>query len=234
MRPVLSVVVPTLNEGAVIESLLSALQPLRESGCEIIVSDGGSTDATCERALGLCDRLVSGGPGRAVQMNRGASVAEAGWLWFLHADTRFTEPLSRLPGIFKSTKRDWGFFRVRLDAPGWRFRVIEWMMNRRSRFSRIGTGDQGLFVRHRVFQEIGGFADIPLMEDVEICKRLRGVSRPRVLDVPLLTSARRWQRHGVLRTVLLMWRLRLAYFLGVSPERLARQYRACSSPTHES
>jgi rSAM/selenodomain-associated transferase 2 len=223
-----------LNEGEVIEPLLCALQPLRDQDCEIILSDGGSTDSTRDKARPLCDRIVIVRPGRAAQMNRAAAEASGQWLWFVHADTRFRHSPDGLLAFFQSMEKDWGFFSIRLDAAGWRFRLIEWMMNRRSRFSRIGTGDQGLFVRRSLFEQLGGFADIPLMEDVELCKRLRRLGRPQVAATRLVTSARRWQRHGVVRTVLLMWRLRLAYFLGVSPERLAQHYRLCSSPTRES
>jgi len=234
MNPLLSIVVPTLNEGAVIGSLLSALRPLRQAGCEIIVSDGGSMDQTCDRASEHCDRMISGTPGRAAQMNRGAAQARGRWLWFLHADTQLGHRPESLLGVFPPADGDWGFFNVCLDARGGRFRTIEWMMNRRARYSRIGTGDQGLFLRRSLFEQLGGFADIPLMEDIELSRRLRRLGPPRVMNGPLVTSARRWQRHGVVRTVLLMWRLRLGYFLGVSPERLAEHYRLCSSPTRVS
>lgn len=234
MKPLLSVIVPTLNEGALIESLLVALQPLREAGCEVIVSDGGSTDGTAHKAQLLCDRVVQGEAGRAAQMNRGAAFASGSWLWFLHADTRLESEVQVLMPGFRNCDGDWGFFHVGLDAAGWRFRVIEWLMNRRSRFSGIGTGDQGLFVRAALFEQLGGFAQIPLMEDVELCKRLRRKSSPEVMKSVLRTSARRWQQHGVMRTVLLMWRLRFSYWLGVAPERLARHYRVCNSPTRGS
>ena len=219
-----SVIVPTLNEGAVIEGLLQELQPLRRLGHEVIVSDGGSDDDTCVRAGPLADRLLQGAAGRAAQMNRGAAVARGDILWFLHADTRFSDsPETSLP-TFSPGRDAWGFCMVRLDAPqGW-FRIIEWFMNRRSRLTRIATGDQGMFVARDLFQRLGGFAEIPLMEDVELSKRLRQLAAPQVLAGPLLTSARRWERGGILPTVLLMWRLRLAYFLGAPPQRLAEKY----------
>ena len=227
----LSIIVPTLDEGAVIVRLLRALQPLRAQQCELIVVDGGSSDRTCEQARPLADSLLCGPAGRARQMNQGAGVARGEWLWFLHADTGLTqEPEAYLAAIC-GCRRDWGHFDVHLDAPDLVFRVIEWLMNKRSRLSGIATGDQGLFVRRHRFAAIGGYADIPLMEDIEICRCLGRAQRPLASRLQLSTSARRWQRHGVGRTVLLMWRLRLGYFMGVDPYRLARVYRKCSSPT---
>lgn len=230
----LSIIVPTLNEGAVIESLLRELQSLRKAGCELIVSDGGSADQTCALASPLVDKVVSGAQGRALQMNLGAEAAAADWLWFVHADTRFMQPPIEYLELFRQMSSDWGFFAVRLDSHGVAYRLIETLINVRSRFSRVGTGDQGLFVRRVLFEQLHGFARIPLMEDVELSKRLRRLSAPRFVSRPLLTSARRWQHQGMVRTVLLMWRLRLAYFLGVSPQRLAKHYGLCSSPTRES
>lgn len=229
----LSVIIPALNEGEVIAGLLKTLQPLRGMGCELILVDGGSTDQTAERAASLVDCLVVSPPGRAVQMNRGVEVAKGEWLWFVHADTTLVErPGDYLAAILDS-QVDWGRCDIRIDGPQLIFRVIERMMNWRSRLSGIATGDQGLFVRREVFNEVGGFSAIPLMEDIELCRHLRARQRPHALALHLQTSARRWQRQGVWRTVLLMWRLRLAYFLGVDPERLAREYRHCSSPTRE-
>jgi len=230
----LSIIVPALNEGEVIAGLLNTLQPLRSAGCELILVDGGSTDATRDLAVSLVDCLVFSPPGRAHQMNQGAAVARGEWLWFLHADSALlAKPRDYLAAIIAS-RSDWGRCDIRLDAPGWIYRMIEWMMNWRSRLTGIATGDQGLFVRRDLFSGIGGYADIPLMEDVELCRRLRRGQRPTAVRHRLQTSARRWQRFGVWRTILLMWRLRLAYFLGVDPERLARDYRQCSSPTRGS
>lgn len=229
----LSIVIPTLNEGARIGALLESLQPLRRMGCELIVADGGSTDRTGEEAASLVDCMVFSAPGRARQMNGGAGAAQGEWLWFVHADSGLTgRPQDYLAAIL-GCQRDWGRFDVRLDAPGVIFRVIESLMNRRSRLSGIATGDQGLFIRRDRFDAIGGYADIPLMEDIEICRRLRRTQRPASMGLRLSTSARRWRQCGVGRTVLLMWRLRLRYYLGADPHRLARAYRTCSSPTRE-
>jgi rSAM/selenodomain-associated transferase 2 len=230
----LTIVIPALDEGAVIEDLLRALQPLRGQGVELILVDGGSRDGTPERARPLVDRVLSSRAGRARQMNQGAREATGEWLWFLHADTRLgASPEAYLRAMLHS-RRDWGRFDVRLDAPGGCYRLIAFMMNWRSRLTGVVTGDQGLFVRRCRFEALGGFASIPLMEDIELSRRLRRVQWPASPRLALWTSARRWRQHGVWRTVLLMWRLRLAYFLGVPPQRLARYYRQCSSPTPES
>lgn len=229
----LSVIVPTLDEGAVIGPLLRQLAGLREQGHQVIVSDGGSVDDTRSLALELAE-LVVGTPGRAAQMNRGAQLADGDWLWFVHADSAFGEALPAMVASILSSPRDWGRFDVRLDALDMAFRGIEALMNLRSCLSGIVTGDQGLFVRRELFERVGGFPEQPLMEDIELSRRLRRHARPACCRERLHSSARRWQRDGVLRTVLLMWRLRLAYFLGVPPQRLAQQYRQCSSPTPES
>ena len=229
-----SIIVPTLNEGAVIETLLNTLQPLRAAGHQLIVSDGGSADDTCERAKPLADQLVSGSPGRAVQMNRGAELAAGQYLWFVHADSGFEQPVSDYVERILRGGADWGRFDVRIDSRRLVFRLIAFLMNKRSCLSGIATGDQGIFVRRDLFMASGGYAPIALMEDVELSRRLKRARRPTCQRLRLITSARRWQRHGVWRTVLLMWRLRLAYFFGVAPEKLARRYRACSSPTHKS
>ena len=230
----ISVIVPTLNEGALIEQLLGELQALRSLGHQIILSDGGSEDDTRQRAAPWVDHLVVGEAGRGVQMNRGAALASGDVLWFLHADTGFARAPAELAQALQAEPLHWGFCRIRLDAPSWPFRIIEWFINQRSGISRIGSGDQGLFIRRELFQQLGGFASIPLMEDIELSKRLRLRHPPRLVAMPLLTSARRWQQRGVVPTVLLMWRLRLGYFLGVPAHRLAAHYRLCSSPTRES
>lgn len=221
--PRLSLVVPVLNEAAELVGRLSALQPWREHG-EIIVVDGGSDDDSVALALPLADRVLQSPPGRATQLNHGASRATGEYLLFLHCDST----PNILPAAFCESLHErprWGFFQVRLSGQDWRFRIIESFMNWRSRLTHVATGDQGLFVTRHLFEALGGFADIPLMEDVEFCKRLRRQGNPVVLMPPVTTSSRRWERRGVLRTVLLMWRLRLLYWLGADPAELARVYR---------
>lgn len=232
-----SVIVPTLNEGAVIDTLLSRFADCDIVDLQLLVSDGGSTDATLELAAshaGSRVEVVSGSPGRALQMNRAAAQARGEWLWFVHADSGFPQGVEPLLRAIVGSDRPWGRFDVRLDAEGRAYRVIESLMNLRSCLSGFATGDQGIFVRRDLFERVGGFPEQPLMEDIELSRRLKRHARPDCRRERLLTSARRWQRHGIFRTVLLMWRLRLAYWLGVSPQRLAEHYRLCSSPTHGS
>ena len=225
--PTVSVVVPALNEAEVIAGTLDALQPLRARGHEVVVVDGGSADATAERAAPLADRVLAGPRGRARQMNAGAAAARGGVLWFVHADTRVApDALEQMTTAVAAGGR-WGWFDVRLG--GRRrvlLRLVERSMNLRSRLQGIGTGDQGLFVERELFDSVGGFPDQPLMEDLELCRRLRcSAGRPACLRGPLVTSSRRWERNGVLRTILLMWRLRAAYALGADPAVLHARYQ---------
>lgn len=225
MTPLLSVVIPVRNEAQALPFLLDDLLALGAAGAELIVVDGGSTDGTCEVAHGRVDQLLKTGPGRAVQMNAGAATARGTYLWFLHADTRVSaEVISRLQQTLEQRPL-WGRFDVRLFPAGPALRLIGWMINLRSRLTGIASGDQGIFVDRACFDALGGYAHIPLMEDLQLCRRLKAQARPHCLRPPLITSSRRWLQHGVWRTVLLMWCLRLAYYAGANPEKLARQYR---------
>jgi rSAM/selenodomain-associated transferase 2 len=220
-----SLIVPVLDEAAQIQQRLEPLQDLRQCGHEVIVVDGGSVDGSLPLAQSLADRILTVARGRARQMNAGARVASNEWLLFLHLDTELPESAAQImANDIAASGREWGWFDVQLANPGWPYRVIAWHMNRRARLTRVCTGDQALFVRRCCFEALGGFPDLPLMEDVALSKRLRRRSAPLVLSAPVTTSARRWEQHGVLRTVLLMWRLRLLYWLGVSPERLVNHY----------
>jgi glycosyltransferase involved in cell wall biosynthesis len=239
-----SVIVPVLNEARALGCLIGDLR--RDPELEIVVVDGGSGDASLAVAAESADQACVEPHGRGAQMRRGAELASGDWLWFLHADSRvapltlaaFRTALGSAPG--------WGFCavrlasdadswrsppwsrgvteRLRLDGAGWMLEVIGAAMNVRSKLTGIGTGDQGIFVHRRLLDAIGGVPAQPLMEDIECCRRLRRLSHPRCLEAPLLTSARRWQRDGVLPTVALMWSLRLRYFLGADPAALARRY----------
>jgi rSAM/selenodomain-associated transferase 2 len=216
----LSIVIPTLDEAAVIEDCLRALRPLRAGGHEIIVADGGSRDGTPQVARALCDRLVSSPRGRATQMNAGATMAQGDILVFLHADSRL--PAGADAAIIRSAKsRLWGRFDVQIEGRHPLLKVIAWSMNLRSRLTGIATGDQAIFVRRAAF---AGFAEIPLMEDIAFSKAMKRRGAPACLRERVITSGRRWERRGVLRTILLMWRLRLMYFLGTPADDLARLY----------
>lgn len=221
-----TVVVPVWREAATIESTLQHLAPLRQAGGEVLVADGGSDDATARLAAPWCDRVLVCGRGRAVQMNAAAAVARGEVLLFLHADTRL--PVAAMDHLraFLASKRAWGRFDVRLSGRRPMFRVIAWFMNRRSRLTGIATGDQALFVRRPVFEALKGYRPIPLMEDVELSKRLKTVSPPYCVADPVVTDSRRWEQFGPWRTIWLMWRLRWRYWRGESPESLAREYRA--------
>ena len=216
----LSIIIPALDEAAGIVAALEALAPLRASGHEVIVADGGSGDGTRELAAALADRVVAAPRGRARQMNAGAGVAGGDALLFLHADTRLPANADRV--IFHSLKKHpWGRFDVAIDGRSPLLAVVAFFMNLRSRLTGIATGDQAIFVRRDAFP---GFPEIALMEDVAFSKAMKRCAPPACLRDKVSTSGRRWERNGVASTVLLMWRLRLAYFLGASPDELARQY----------
>jgi len=222
----LSIIIPTLNEADRIDGLLASLAPLRAQGHELIVVDGGSADGTAERARFGADRICTAPRGRALQMNAGAAIAGGSVLLFLHADTQLppTAAEAVLEGLRRSG-REWGRFDVDIAGRRPMLRVIAWCMNHRSRLSGIATGDQGMFVRRATFWTVGAFPEQPLMEDIELSKRLRRLSRPLCLRTRSTTSGRRWEAYGVWRTIGLMWRLRWLYWLGVSPERLASLYQ---------
>lgn len=221
----LSVVVPALDEAGGIERTLQDLAPWRRAGDEVIVVDGGSRDATVALAAPWADRALSSPPGRARQMNAGAAQARGEALLFLHADTRLPDGAAEAIRTALRT-RAWGRFDVAIDGRSAWLPVVARLMNGRSRASGIATGDQAIFVRRAAFEAAGGFPDQPLMEDIELSRRLlRTQGRPACLRLRVRTSGRRWDERGVWRTILLMWRLRLLYWLGTPAERLARAYR---------
>ncbi|MDO9106055.1 MAG: TIGR04283 family arsenosugar biosynthesis glycosyltransferase [Methylovulum sp.] len=218
-----SIIIPTLNEEDGIQRCLSALQPLR-STAEIIVADGGSDDNTVERAAALADKIVCSATGRARQMNAGADQATGDVLLFLHADTSLPPNALHLIRQQLGSPGQWGHFDIHLSGKPVMLKVIAFMMNRRSRLTGIATGDQAIFVSHTVFSAIGQYPDIALMEDIALCKTLNKLSRPICLDAKVSSSGRRWERHGVWQTIVLMWRLRWRYFLGADPDALAALY----------
>lgn len=219
----ISVIVPTLDEAeGIAATIASARAPAVR---EIIVVDGGSSDGTVDVARQHADAVLRAPRGRAAQMNAGAAVAHGEVLLFLHAD-------SRLPRGFDAAVLDaltdpptvGGRFNVRLIPATPLLRAVEALMNLRSRLSRIATGDQAIFVRRGVFEGLGGFESIPLMEDIAFSRALKRRGRIASLRARVETSSRRWLRQGPLRTIALMWWLRGLYFFGVSPERLRRRY----------
>ena len=222
----LSVVIPALNEAAGIQATLVALAPLVARGAQLLVADGGSTDNTVALAQAGGAQVVHVPRGRALQMNAGAQHASGDILLFLHADTRLPPDADRLiVQALASGAQVWGRFDVRIEGRPRMLRVIAACMNRRSRWTGIATGDQALFMTRAEFDAVGGFPAQPLMEDIAMSERLLRRSRPACLRERVVTSGRRWETRGVWRTVLLMWRLRLAYWRGAAPEHLAELYR---------
>jgi len=223
----LSIIIPVLNESAALKANLPLLQHWRREGHEVIVVDGGSSDDSMTTCTGLVDHLMTTAAGRARQMNSGARIARGEVLMFLHIDTLLPtmSPQFLLQPLTAGSGYTWGRFDVRLSGNHPAFRVIETMMNLRSRLTGIATGDQAMFVSRDIFEKVGGFADIPLMEDVRLSKDLCvQTGRPLCLRERVSSSSRRWEKHGIVRTVVLMWWLRLAYVMGVDPERLHRRY----------
>ncbi|MGB9150817.1 MAG: TIGR04283 family arsenosugar biosynthesis glycosyltransferase [Burkholderiales bacterium] len=221
----LSVIVPTLNEADGIQAFLGALSPLRARGHEIIVADGGSSDATKALARPLADHVLDAPKGRAAQMNAGAALAKNPILLFLHADTFLPKQADRIIADALSGERKWGRFDVALKGEHRLLGLVGWSMNLRSRFTGIATGDQALFVTRELFRRANGFPAIALMEDIALAKTLRRISAPVCLRAKVVSSGRRWDKYGLWRTVFFMWRLRLAFFFGADPQQLARRYQ---------
>jgi rSAM/selenodomain-associated transferase 2 len=225
MRPALSIVMPVLDEAAGLVATLQALAPLRARGVELIVVDGGSADGSAGLARPWADRVLLAPRGRARQMNAGAALAGGDWLLFLHADTRLPPDADARVAEAACRGADWGRFDVRIAGRPWMLRVVAALMNVRSRWTGIATGDQAIFVRRALFDRLGGFPDQPLMEDIELSRRLRAHGRPACLRARVSTSGRRWETRGVWRTIVLMWWLRWRYWRGESAASLARAYR---------
>ena len=221
--PTLSIIIPVLNEAAGIQAALTPLQVLREAGTEIIVVDGGSSDNSVALAAPLVDTLLVSDPGRARQMNLGAEHARAAALVFLHADTRLPPEAVELITQALNT-HCWGRFDIHLEGQSRWLPLVSRMMNLRSRLSGIATGDQCLFIHRTTFNAVGGFPDQPLMEDIELSKRLKRQQRPACLNAKVISSGRRWDKGGAWPTIYLMWRLRYRYWRGVSAHQLIKEY----------
>ena len=220
----LGIVVPVLDEGRELASRLGELQHMRARGARLVVVDGGSSDDSLAIAAGLADLAFVAAQGRARQMNAGAAACAAGLLLFVHADTRLPHDADMLIRRALRGRHQWGRFDVKIDSARPLLRLVETMMNLRSRWTGIATGDQAIFVRRELFERVGGFPDQPLMEDVALSTLLKRQGPPACLQARVTTSARRWEQHGAWPTILLMWRLRAAYFFGADPSKLALRY----------
>jgi len=220
----ISIIVPVLNEEKKLPDLLSHLQVFREQGHELIIVDGGSNDNSLMLAQMSADNVIVSRKGRAIQMNSGASVARGEVLLFLHSDTFLPETaLNTIEDFVQDSF--WGRFDVRLSSNKFIFRIIESLINIRSRLTSINTGDQAIFIESQLFNVVGGFPEIALMEDIAISKKLKNIIPPICLKQKVISSSRRWEKRGVIATVFLMWKLRLYYYFGVSPEKLNQLYR---------
>lgn len=224
MQPTISIVVPILNEGERLPQLLQMLERLHAD--EVILVDGGSTDGSDMLLSGSSFKWIRSAPGRAVQMNRGAEKCRSDILLFLHADTAITpSAVDAAKAVMNHAEVAAGRFDLSLSGRRAVFRLIESMINLRSRITKISSGDQAIFVRRQIFEALGGFPEQPLMEDIELSRRLKRAGRIACLRDKVTTSSRRWEGHGVVRTILLMWKLRFLYWLGAAPESLAQMYR---------
>jgi rSAM/selenodomain-associated transferase 2 len=218
-----SIIIPTLDEEQSIANCLMPLQPLRHC-CEIIVADGGSTDNTKTLAKPLADKVISSAKGRAIQMNTGAQCAAGDLLIFLHADTFLPQEAFNQITEAMNNNRRWGRFDLELSGSHPMLKVVALFMNWRSRLTGIATGDQVIFVNKQMFESVGKYPAIPLMEDIALCKKLKKISPPACLKAKVISSARRWEQFGVFKTIVLMWSLRLRYFFGADPQTLAILY----------
>ena len=220
----ISIIIPVLNEEQSVKALLQQLQIYRQQGHEVIVVDGGSHDETVSISKPLADKVIMSESGRARQMNKGVAESTNEVLWFLHADTSIPENV--IETIQESLNEyEWGRFNIKLSGLHFLFRVVEKMINIRSCLSGIATGDQGIFVKRKTFESIGGYSEIPLMEDVTLSKKLKTTHQPACIKETLTTSSRRWEKNGIIKTILLMWYLRFLYWIGVTPDKLTKLYQ---------
>lgn len=226
MHTCLSIIVPMLNESEQLPELLEHLLHWKRLGCEVILVDGGSNDQSPEKAEALGFQVTRSGKGRALQMNTGAAIAKGTILLFLHADTRLPNDADiSIIETIQMKGHDWGRFNVFIHGQPFMLKVIAWFMNHRSRLSGIVTGDQAIFIKKSLFNQIGGFPVQALMEDIELSKRLKRISKPAALSKKVITSGRRWEQQGIWKTIYLMWRLRFLYWRGTSADDIAALYR---------
>lgn len=222
----LAIIIPALNEADNICRTLVSLQAMRAHGVRVIVVDGGSTDTTAALAATMADLVIIGAKGRSPQMNAGAAATAEDVLLFLHADSILPSDADQQIAAAIVEGHCWGRFDIRISGRRMMFPVISWFMNRRSRLTGISTGDQGLFMTRQAYETVGGFPTQLLMEDIEMCKRLKraGVAGPASLASRITTSGRRWQQHGLWRTIFQMWRLRFQYWRGTPAAELHAAY----------
>ncbi len=221
----LSIIIPTLNESPHIVDFLNHLIPLCHSACEVVLVDGGSMDKTIELAKKFVDNIVVSKKGRSIQQNTGAKKATGDYFLFLHADSVLANDfLKEIEFIASSEQCQWGHFDVQLSGSHKGLRVVEYMMNLRSRLTGIATGDQGIFVSKKLFFQVGGFADLALMEDINLSSRLKQYSRPYCSKLKIKTSSRRWEKNGIFKTILSMWWYRLQFFFGVDSKKIEKRY----------
>lgn len=223
----ISIIIPVLNEAALITQTLLTLQPLRAVGHELIVVDGGSSDGTMALAKPLADQIILSSRGRSQQMNAGARIAQGEILLFLHSDTLLPKGADQLIiREMEKRRKIWGRFDVCLSGRHFLFRIVELLMNLRSRITGIATGDQTIFVQRKLFEMVGGFPNIDLMEDIALSRLLKRYGPPLCLWQRVVTSSRRWESKGIFRTIFLMWSLRMAYFYKADPRQLAQFYES--------
>ncbi|RCJ40270.1 glycosyltransferase [Nostoc minutum NIES-26] len=220
----ISIIIPTLNEAGNIKQAIATTQP--STNIEVIVVDGGSQDDTVAIAQSLGVKVISSSPGRASQMNAGAVAASGDILLFLHADTHLPTGFDDMVrAALQKAGTVAGAFALRIDASLLSLRWVEWGVNWRSHFWQMPYGDQAIFLTKEVFQQIGSFPELPIMEDFELMRRLKRIGEIVILPVPVVTSARRWLQKGVFKTTLINQIVIIAYLLGVSPEQIRSWYR---------
>ncbi len=222
----LSIIIPVFNDAVALNHLAPDLRSLRDKGHQIIIVDGGSTDDSFLVANSIADLVITTEKGRAIQMNEGAKFAKSELLWFLHADSKIPEKADQsiISSCQNNVKACWGRFDINLYNSAFSFQIIAALMNLRSRMTGVATGDQAIFVSRNLFSAIGGYQNIPLMEDIALSKSLKQYAKPVCLKQQVLTSTRRWEHRGLIKTVVLMWVLRLSYFFGANPDDLHRLY----------
>lgn len=221
----IAVIIPALNEAQFIQQTLFNLQAWRQKGHQVLLVDGGSTDETLTLAEPLVDELLVSEPGRALQMNMGAEHADADILLFLHADTLISENADQHIIASIAQGNDWGRFNVAFSSGRLVFRIIAFFINLRSCLSSIATGDQAIYVDKLLFDRVGRFPPLPLMEDVQLSINLKRKQRACCLQQTVITSSRRWEKNGIYKTILLMWSIRLGYFIGIPTEKLKLWYK---------